>query len=388
MITPARRRCRQQRLFFIIRLILWMVVTTTANCETAFISGNSEDFPSVVDQSRVLSSSNGVTVGDDVSILPSSLFDKMKVTLPRIEVQFLCEYDIRPDFNVTDTFASFFQETINYYLNQYLDIRSDDFGNRSQLEGITNDVRIVGKDDIELYSDLSISGIGDVNSQLWYFPLCNESSTEILATMDVRGYIWFPSNFLPNQPSGGIDHHQVMKPEHDSYMDHSSVVMNFMNVFDETFNQKMLRNYFKDHVCRPAFFRSKIMDWDDVDFPPPSNHQPVQEYQTTLYHNSNAQVAANRDNRYHIFDHNLYLLCAGADDIMYLDDVDDDGIDQGFLMLGIVVGMVMFSMIWTEVQQFAINTSGLPRGRQNDGYAAAATTSTTTTTTTQEVEMV
>jgi hypothetical protein len=153
---------------------------------------------------------------------------------------------------------------------------------------------------------------------------------------------------------------------------------NFVNSID----QKMLRNYFKDHVCPTVYFRSKIVEWDDVDFPPPSDHEPVKEYQPTLYHNSDAGSAASRYSRHHVFDHNLYLLCGGADDIMYFDDdEEEDGLNRGFVMLGLVVGIVMLSMICTELQQFAHPTSGRPprRRRRDDGYAA---------TTTQEVEMV
>jgi hypothetical protein len=328
-----------------------LMALSTAKCETVFFSGDS-----LVGQLRDLSSSNGATVVDEHDIVSSSS-DKFQFTLPRIEVQFLCEHDIRPEFNVSDIFASFFEETLNHYFNQFLDQGRNDLG--------SNDFSFVGKDDLELYSDLSISDIGDINSQMWYFPLCNESSTEILATMDVRGYIWLESNLLP-VPSGGRQHQ------------HSATDMQTMEYLHNSTDQKTLRNYFKDHVCRPDFFRSKTLEWDDVDFPPPSDHQPVKEYQPTSYHNSNAGGAANLYNRHHFFDHKLELLCGGEVDSMYPDG-DEEGIDQGFLMLGIVIGMVMLSMICTELQQFAVSTSGRQRRRRNDGYAS---------TTTREVELV
>lgn len=354
----------------------------TTRCETThlhnkYLEGGNENVDARI-PTRHLLATNETRVGNsDGDTLPtSSDDDRLKFALPRIEVQFLCEHDIRPDFNVSETFESFFQETLNHYFNQFLDVVHNDFDNWTLTGDTVSDVSVVEKSDMELYSAISISDIGDINRQYWFYPLCNESSPEILATMDVRGYVSLPTHL----PSGGNQQQQMQhdgrthaKYGKNSGYNENAAVINFMEYFSESVDQKMIRNYFKDRVCKQLdFFRSKVVEWDDQSFPPPSNHQPIKEYQSA--HDSNA----GRYNYHHFFDHNLYLLCGGAEDIMYFDD-SDDGIDQGFLMLGIIVGMVMISMFCTELKPFIDNASTRNRRRRNDGYS---------TTTIQEVEMV
>jgi hypothetical protein len=152
-----------------------------------------------------------------------------------------------------------------------------------------------------------------------------------------------PSILLPTQSDRSQHHPYEQKHHHhhhhphgknDSYREESAANMNFMEYVNDNVDQKILGNYFNENVCRPEFFRSKILEWDDLDFPPPNDHQAVHEYQPILYHHSNPVGAANQYNRHHFFDHNLYLLCGGADDIMFFDGDDEDGVDRGFLMLG------------------------------------------------------
>jgi hypothetical protein len=305
--------------------------------------------------------------GDNQGTRSTNLDDATVYKLPRIEVQFLCGHEIRPNFNVSEVFQTFFQESINHFFNQRLDILNGNYRNWTNVGDSISNVTVVSKNDFDLYSAVSISGIRDVNSQRWYFPLCNESSPQVLATMDVRGYVFI-------QPPYENDNDSMMSGNYKHMMDNNHQGMgstqSFMDYFQENMDQKTVHAFFQDRVCHDLdFMRSKIVQWDDASYPPPTNGQHVKEYQPSRYQNSQHY------NHHHFFDHNLYLLCGGADDIT-LDD--DDDIDQGFLMFGMLVGMVMVTMICSELQQYG-STLRRARGSRNDGYAVQPT---------QEVEMV
>ncbi|KAG7373971.1 hypothetical protein IV203_013066 [Nitzschia inconspicua] len=393
-------------------LFFLMVVSATTRCETMLLYQSDKETRngqgiSLMNETvpvpfRRLVVRNETTMESDTygSTPPSSSSSsdvKLEFPLPRIEVQFVCEHDIRPDFNVTNIFDSFFQETLNHYFNQFMDVMHNDFDSWTENQGDTvSNLTLVGNDDdVELYSAITISDIGDVNRQYWFYPLCNASSTQILATMDVRGYVYLPSHMLlplqsDTQSSGEKEdnnnqpptkhHYQNHQHQHDKEMTDTdeqniAAVMNFMEYFHQSVDTKILRNFFKERVCQPMdFFRSKVVDWDDKTFPPPSNRQPVKEYQSI--HDPNAIY-----NHHHFFDHNLYLLCGGADDIMYMETEGEDGVDAGFFMIGIIVGMVMLSMLCTELKPYIGNVAAESQRRRNDGYA-------TTNVTIQEVEMV
>lgn len=328
----------------LILVFLWIALATT-RCETIYADDTSDD-PIVMTThtipSRSLLANRETSVGD----ANNDGDDKIKLSLPRIEVQFLCEHDIRPDFNVTETFAVFFQEILNHHYNE--GSSTEYTGGETTGGNNNNNLTQLREDDLELYSSISISDVHDVDHTYWFYPLCNESSHVILATMDVRGYVSL---------SEGL--------RHDDFL--------------PSVDTRVLRSYFQDRVCKPLdFFRSKTVEWDEKTYPPPKNHQPIKEYQSVEHDSSSTHY-----NYHHFFDHNLYLLCGGAEDIMYQsnDDEDDDEIDGGFLVLGVIVGTVMLSMLWNELKPYVYDAavSQPPRRQRNDGYA---------TTVVQEVEMV
>jgi hypothetical protein len=123
------------------------------------------------------------------------------------------------------------------------------------------------------------------------------------------------------------------------------------------------------------------MRWNDLTFPPPTNRQRIKEYQ----HDDQTTPGggSQRYNHHHYYDHNLYLLCGGAEELY--GESDDDQPDPGFMVLAILVGMVMISMICTELQQFGGGGSSdrsrgsNGRNRRPSGYELPPT---------QELEMV
>lgn len=379
-----------------------------------------------------------VVVSNSNRVAYSSNVEMLHYILPRLEVQFICEHEIRPQFNVTDTFASFFQQIINQYFNLYMDSLHDHVENYTNAHNIISNLTFVEKEDMKLYSSISVSDMNDVGSQRWYYPLCNSSSPDVLASMDVRGYLSVPSNILfkasaKNTKPGKFHHvhndkeNQENKHKHEhpikSYHDYQHpysnenknnnedhhphhrilpettdgdddgnqknihAAMNTINQYlIDNVDQPILREYFSNHVCPNGdliFFRSKLVEWDDLSFPMPSSHNgsvDLEYQETSPYDDSNVEGAVNQDSHHHFFDHDLYLLCTGAEDLVALQSSEDEPVNGTFLALGIFVGMVMISMIGKELRKCGSSSSSArQRSQPNQGYERTAA---------QEVEMV
>lgn len=105
-----------------------------------------------------------------------------------------------------------------------------------------------------------------------------------------------------------------------------------------------LEEYIKGNVCNDMeIYRAYVEDW--------SNKTSDGSFEHDEY-----------------LDHSLILLCGGEDYIYY----DDKDAGSGFVLLGIMVGLVMVSMILTELQQFNQRPS-----RLRDATSTSASSSTT-----------
>jgi hypothetical protein len=295
-----------------------------------------------------------------------------------MEVQFLCAYDIRPNFNVTDTFASFFRDAINkLYSNNTGDDKtspssSSDSNSSSTYKGVEkgNDdgLLLLSKNDFDLYSAISVNSIADVNTKRWYYPLCNLSSPEILVTMDVRGFVM--SQKQQQQESQQAN-------DKDSTNNNQNNRNELMNKLVAQLDQDQIRSYFEEHVCHQIdFFRAKAVEWNDAWYPLPLNSQQhVQDYQQSIHQQQSqysSASSASTNAQYqemhhrHYYEHNLYLLCGGTDDVYF--ESDGEGPDGAFMVLAVLVGFAMVSMICTELSQFGSGSNRQRGGRRNDGY--------------------
>jgi hypothetical protein len=260
--------------------------------------------------------------------------------LPRIEIQFMCGHDIRPDFAATDAVQQYY---VDVFLSQVEDYNPND-------------------ETFELKAAVSISDVGDVKDSQWFYPLCNQSSTDVLVTMDVSGYFGLRGeeervgDMYRSSPS---DVHLI-----------KNTTWYAINHMDRRVGTHSLREYFHEHICRGddlVFFQSNTLPWNDpLSRPdsPPHQHIRSSEPPTT----TTADPPYPSINNPSFFDHNLYLLCGGADDILEGEELPD----SSFVVLGLFVGMVMVGMIFTELKA---PVGGLrdPAIGNRDGYVIRPT---------------
>jgi hypothetical protein len=175
-----------------------------------------------------------------------------------------------------------------------------------------------------------------------------------------------------------------------------------INVIDE----HQLEEYFSTYVCtRLKFFRSKVLVWNPAMDPPPTSYLNEnghsssydrsgnsRSYNYNGQHHSTGHSAPSspgtgengiggggNSNKYHQrhyydFEHNMYLLCGGAEEIMAADEPPD----PGFLVVGILVGMFMVGMIGGELSQLPGNrrpTSSISSSSSASGLRGRSTPS-------------
>jgi hypothetical protein len=243
--------------------------------------------------------------------------------LPRVEIQLMCGRDIRPGFDATATLEQYYVEN---FFSKVLDYNPRDAS-------------------FEWYPAVSVSDVRDVNATQWFYPLCNQSSTTVLATMDVPGYL----KWRGKGRNGGVNENS--QKNSTWYMAEHLI----RRVHEHT-----LRDYFQEHVC-PAddllLFHAQVLYWSDARSP--SDHHDT-------HHDNNANYPS-RNNPFY-FDHNLYLLCGGVDELLL---EEQNLVDRGFMVLCLIVGMVMVGMICTELK-LPMDGPRRPRGNQ-DGYVIRPT---------------
>lgn len=176
--------------------------------------------------------------------------------------------------------------------------------------------------DTKLLHNVRINGMSDVPHNEWYYNSCNISSPQELITLEVEGWADLNVGTNGNGTAVAYDPDRLDQKVH--------------------FTQKLLKNmtstnmelYFQKNVC--------------------SSMEIFQGFA-----NANKKQYESGKN----LDHNLYLLCGGAD-YVYYGEGDTDG---GFLVLGLLVGVVMVAMIFVELSQFQPRptTGGSGRGSRS-----------------------
>jgi len=236
-----------------------------------------------------------------------------------VETQFLCSDNLKPGFNATEIFQG-------YYNN----ISSVNLSNGSRGDEATKEPYF--KEELYVYLTVSVSRVNDVDRHEWYYGRCDQTSNETLATVDVRGYKYYYS--IEEEGEDLEKNH-----EHDFIIKNDQEESGLLQAADKA----SLKSYLRDNVCggdEPVvdFFRSHIRPWDDISYPIPENPPPSQymaryyggdqDYpSSSLYsmdnHNYNLNNEANIEHERvasgYKYDHNLYMLCGGAEEISFWD---------------------------------------------------------------------
>jgi hypothetical protein len=295
-----------------------------------------------------------------------------KTKLPRVEVQLLCSHDVPSDFDVSETFRQFYQE---FFLAALAHNDNDDKEQLQESDSTTETIVMLDNVDddaspfdTELFTFVSRSNVYDVKPREDFYDLCDPTSTTVLVTMDVRGYIHVRTN------EDTATNVQVDGPL-DGFRTHD----NLQRLMDQV-NPSAIKDFFALHVCssylvdddddhqtnnknknRQAnmdqnstdvivvgtdiydameYFKAKVQPWNTRLAPPPPSGSRDYPYPST------------QDHRH--FDHNLRLLCNGGVDAVYPNYHKQayrgpDNITS--LVIGLLVGMIMVGMIWKEWKQ-------------------------------------
>lgn len=156
-----------------------------------------------------------------------------------------------------------------------------------------------------LRHQLQSSSMKDIPPTKWYYNSCNVSSSQVLLTMETEGWAQY-----------SLEWNGTSSPE--PYEDSQ-----FQEMIMEQVNASSLQRYIESNVCKSMeIFRANVEDW--------TNSTPE-----SFEHDE-------------FLEHSLILLCGGEDYIYY----DNSPPDSGFLVFGLLVGLLMVGMIVGELQQF------------------------------------
>jgi hypothetical protein len=235
--------------------------------------------------------------------------------LPRIEIQFLCGHEIRPDFSPADALQQYY---VDVFLSKVEDYNPND-------------------EAFQLNAAVSISDVSDVKESEWFFPLCNQSSMDVLVTMDVSGYVG-----LRGEEEQARDQFRTYPT--DAYLKNTTWYA--IDHMDRRVGTHSLREYFHENICQGddlVFFYSNAIYYNDPLWTWPSPAPQPNE-------SSDPPTATTTDPPYpssnnpSFFDHNLYLLCGGAEDMLESGEFSNSSL----VVLGLFVGMVLVGVIFTE----------------------------------------
>lgn len=119
--------------------------------------------------------------------------DAVEFQLPELEVQFICAYDIRPNFNISDAFNEMYKKLLPDLQDTHL-----------------------------TYSE-KINSMDDISPDKWYYSECNMTSPQVLTTLKVEGWAEF-----------------------DSSTNRTNVI--------HLFNEVNIEDYFEKKVCTDMYF--------------------------------------------------------------------------------------------------------------------------------------
>lgn len=178
-----------------------------------------------------------------------------------------------------------------------------------------------------LRHQLQSNSMKDIPPTKWYYNSCNISSPQVLLTMETEGWAQY-----------SLDWNGTTEEAPPPYEDNQ-----FQQMIMEQVTSTSLQTYMQSTVCKNMeIFRAVVEDG--------TNSTP-ESFEHDEY-----------------LEHSLILLCGGEDYIYY----DDSPPDSGFLVFGLLVGLVMVGMIVGELQQFQDRPPPHPS-------AATGTTSSTAT---------
>lgn len=164
-----------------------------------------------------------------------------------------------------------------------------------------------GLSNTTLAHDFKTSSMRDIPPQKWYYSSCNISSPQVLLTMETEGWAKYYHDWNGTDSS-------------EPYQDEDA----FQAYIMEHVTSTSLEDFTKENVCSDMeIYRSIVEDW---------SNKTAESFEHDAY-----------------LDHSLILLCGGENYIYY----DDGDADSGFFLFGMIVGLVMVSMIWTELQKFS-----------------------------------
>jgi len=214
--------------------------------------------------------------------------DELQVWLPIIEVQFICDHDfIRPaSGNSTDYLLKVYQNLYNELLPE------DVTATRSTLHHLER-----------------FSVMEDIAPTKWYYPDCNMTSPQLLASLKVKGKGTLSHSASP-WAVGAQDVHEHM-------------------------NEASIKNFFARNVCsNMTDFRAYV-------------ESPKHHHQQSLYYTSHSPTGPPKMAFEHV-EHSLLLLC-GEESLVYYEEGPPDG---PFLFMGFFAGFLMVRMIATELQKY------------------------------------
>ena len=316
-----------------------------------------------------------------------------KYELPKVQVQFICNYDIRDGGQGNeddgdgdgddDRYHEYYFDFTTTFQEMYRDVYF------SQHHGDDGDGDGDGVVQTELYTAVSINDVSDVTQNHWYYPLCNQTSDAVLTTMEVKGFVWFDNSRINSNSSSDPSHLNNLKKnwtQQDLEYHEEREVERLI----QTMTEHQLEDYFGSNVCTDMyFFRAQIFAWNPKLDPPPSSssksksktksnsegHEVVEEegqekgeedYGSESSSANNQHSHHYHHHRYHQhhfydYDHNLYLLCGGADEII----AEGQPPDPGFMVIGVLVGIIMVGMIAGELHR--PSSRRLSSSSSNDG---------------------
>jgi hypothetical protein len=228
--------------------------------------------------------------------------------LPRVQLQFICGYDVRATFNASRIFEDFYdaQDIPNAHVRTYL---------------------------------LKMSGMEDIQPYKWYYSSCNISSPQVLITLIMDGWAATATNTTTSTTT-------TTTPTTNNYNGNNNETSS--SSLAELVTPMTLHTYLEDTVCTDMeYFRAVVVsEWasdsdSDDDESLSSSSSEAEDIQNSLL------LAAFESGKN--LDHTMFKLCGGADFDYY--DEDNEHANSGFVLLGFMVGMVMVGMIFSELQK-------------------------------------
>jgi hypothetical protein len=171
--------------------------------------------------------------------------------------------------------------------------------NVSDLFNAFYEAYLPGISDTQLRTSLEISAMSDIPAHKWYYPSCDLESQQVLATMEIDGFAQFQAG---NYTTSLVD-----------------------QILSEAERPLSMQDFFEANACENmTSWRSHVQeDWNP---------------NFSLKEGNDISLA-----------HSIYFLCGGSDQLYYNEEDEPDG---GFLILGMVIGIVMVLMIVGELQQY------------------------------------